>query len=91
MLDLQGIAVRTGHHCAQPVTARFGLSGTIRASLAFYNTTAGIDALANGPRKITTEYAQVLKSTLEMEDLVTKQSAVMDKYDPQKKVAPGRR
>jgi selenocysteine lyase/cysteine desulfurase len=36
--------------------ARFGLSGTIRASLAFYNTIAEIDALADGPRKITTEY-----------------------------------
>ena len=54
MLDLQGIAVRTGHHCAQPVMARFGLSGTIRASFAFYNTMAEIDALADGLRQITT-------------------------------------
>jgi cysteine desulfurase/selenocysteine lyase len=56
MLDLQGIAVRTGHHCAQPVMARFGLSGTVRASLAFYNTMTEIEALADGLRKITTSY-----------------------------------
>jgi cysteine desulfurase / selenocysteine lyase len=54
MLDLQGIAVRTGHHCAQPVMVRYGLSGTIRASFAFYNTMAEIDALADGLRQITT-------------------------------------
>ena len=54
MLDLRGIAVRTGHHCAQPVMVRYGLSGTIRASFAFYNTMAEIDALADGLRQITT-------------------------------------
>jgi cysteine desulfurase/selenocysteine lyase len=54
MLDLQGIAVRTGHHCAQPVMTRFGLSGTIRASFAFYNAMTEIDALADGLREITT-------------------------------------
>jgi cysteine desulfurase/selenocysteine lyase len=54
MLDLQGIAVRTGHHCAQPVMARFRVSGTIRASFAFYNTVAEIDALADGLGQITT-------------------------------------
>jgi cysteine desulfurase/selenocysteine lyase len=54
MLDLRGIAVRTGHHCAQPAMTRFGLFGTIRASLAFYNTIAEIDALADGLREITT-------------------------------------
>ena len=54
MLDLRGIAVRTGHHCAQPAMTRFGLSGTIRASLAFYTTVAEIDALSDGLREITT-------------------------------------
>jgi len=54
MLDLRGIAVRTGQHCAQPAMTRFGLSGTIRASLAFYNTIAEIDALSDGLREITT-------------------------------------
>jgi cysteine desulfurase / selenocysteine lyase len=53
MLDLQGIAVRTGQHCAQPVMARFGLCGAIRASFAFYNTMTEIDALADGLRQIT--------------------------------------
>lgn len=56
MLDLQGIAVRTGHHCAQPLMARFGVSGTIRASFAFYNTMAEIDALADGLRQIATTF-----------------------------------
>ena len=56
MLDLQGIAVRTGQHCAQPVMVRFGLYGTIRASFAFYNTMAEIDALADGLQQITTMF-----------------------------------
>ncbi len=45
ILDAEGIAVRTGHHCAQPVMARYGVPATVRASLAFYNTTDDIDAL----------------------------------------------
>ncbi len=45
-LDREGIAVRAGHHCAQPILRRFGLESTVRASLAFYNTFAEIDALA---------------------------------------------
>jgi cysteine desulfurase/selenocysteine lyase len=48
VLDRQGIAVRTGHHCAQPVMDWFHVPATTRASLAFYNTTAEIDALAAG-------------------------------------------
>jgi cysteine desulfurase/selenocysteine lyase len=52
VLDRQGIAVRTGHHCAQPVMDRFGVPATTRASLAFYNTTAEIDALAAGLGKV---------------------------------------
>ena len=48
ILDAEGIAVRTGHHCAQPVMQRFGLSATARASLAFYNTKEDIDALVKG-------------------------------------------
>ena len=51
VLDQQGIAVRTGHHCAEPVMHRFRVPATTRASLAFYNTHAEIDALANGIRK----------------------------------------
>ena len=46
LLDLDGIAVRTGHHCAMPVMDRFGVAATTRASLALYNTEAEIDALA---------------------------------------------
>ena len=53
MLDLMGIAVRTGHHCAQPLMTPFGLTATTRASIAFYNTDAEIDALADGLQKIT--------------------------------------
>jgi cysteine desulfurase/selenocysteine lyase len=52
VLDRQGIAVRTGHHCAQPVMDWFHVPATTRASLAFYNTMAEIDALAAGLRKV---------------------------------------
>ena len=52
VLDRLGIAVRTGHHCAQPVMDRFGVPATTRASLAFYNTMREIDALAAGLRKV---------------------------------------
>ncbi len=48
ILDKLGIAVRTGHHCAQPVMDRFGIPGTIRASLAMYNTKEEIDVLVAG-------------------------------------------
>jgi cysteine desulfurase/selenocysteine lyase len=44
-LDREGIAVRSGHHCAQPILRRFGLEATVRPSLAFYNTCADVDAL----------------------------------------------
>jgi cysteine desulfurase/selenocysteine lyase len=44
-LDQEGIAVRAGHHCAQPILRRFGLESTVRASLALYNTTEDVDAL----------------------------------------------
>jgi cysteine desulfurase/selenocysteine lyase len=52
VLDRLGIAVRTGHHCAQPVMARFGVPATTRASLALYNTTADLNALANGIQRV---------------------------------------
>ncbi len=51
ILDQQGIAVRTGHHCAQPVMDRFGVPATVRASLGMYNTTDEIDALVRGLRE----------------------------------------
>jgi len=51
ILDLEGIAVRTGHHCAQPVMERFGVPATTRVSLAFYNTREEIDALVKGIEK----------------------------------------
>jgi cysteine desulfurase/selenocysteine lyase len=57
VLDRMGIAVRTGHHCAQPVMDRFGVPATTRASLAFYNTTHEIDALAAGLRKVKEVFA----------------------------------
>ena len=52
VLDQEGIAVRTGHHCAQPVMQRFGIPATTRASLAFYNTKEEIDALVSGIHKV---------------------------------------
>ena len=48
ILDREGIAVRTGQHCAQPVMDRYGIPATIRASLAIYNTREDIDALIQG-------------------------------------------
>ncbi len=52
ILDLEGIAIRTGHHCAQPVMHRYGVPATARASLAFYNLPSEIDALVSGLRKV---------------------------------------
>jgi cysteine desulfurase/selenocysteine lyase len=52
ILDQQGIAVRTGQHCAQPVMDRFCIPATIRASLAIYNTREDIDALIRGLHKV---------------------------------------
>lgn len=52
ILDKLGIAVRTGTHCAQPVMARFGIEGTVRASMCFYNTRQEIDTLAAGLEKV---------------------------------------
>ena len=52
VLDQEGIAVRTGHHCAQPLMERFKVPATTRASLAFYNTAGEIDTLAAGIRKV---------------------------------------
>jgi cysteine desulfurase/selenocysteine lyase len=53
ILDQEGIAIRTGHHCAQPVMDFFNLPATARASLAFYNTSGEIDALVAGIRKVS--------------------------------------
>jgi cysteine desulfurase/selenocysteine lyase len=53
LLDRLGIAVRTGHHCAQPLMARLGISGTVRASFALYNTCEEIDALVAGIRRVS--------------------------------------
>jgi cysteine desulfurase/selenocysteine lyase len=52
LLDNQGVAVRTGHHCTQPLMKRLGLSGTTRASFAVYNTFEEIDALVAGLQKV---------------------------------------
>ena len=52
ILDQQGIAIRTGHHCTQPLMQRFGILGTSRASFAMYNTTEEIDNLAAGIRRV---------------------------------------
>jgi cysteine desulfurase/selenocysteine lyase len=54
LLDKQGIAVRTGHHCAQPVMDRYCIPGTVRASMAVYTTKEEIDRLAAGIRKAAT-------------------------------------
>jgi cysteine desulfurase/selenocysteine lyase len=53
ILDQEGIAVRAGHHCAQPVMDRFGIPATVRASLALYNTRGEIDVLVDGLQKVS--------------------------------------
>jgi len=57
ILDKMGIAVRTGTHCAQPVMDYFGIDGTVRASLCFYNTKNEIDSLAAGIEKVKSMFA----------------------------------
>ena len=57
ILDQEGIAVRTGHHCSQPIMERFGIDATARASLAVYNTEEEIDALVRGIQKVREVFA----------------------------------
>ncbi len=57
ILDQDGIAIRAGHHCAQPVMQRFGVPATARASFAFYNTLAEVDALVAGVRNVQKMFA----------------------------------
>jgi cysteine desulfurase/selenocysteine lyase len=57
VLDREGIAVRTGHHCAQPVMDFFGVPATVRASFAFYNTLDEVDCLASGLEKVRELFA----------------------------------
>ncbi len=57
ILDTEGVAIRTGHHCAQPLMQRFGVPATARASFAFYNTTSEIDVLVAGLRKVQKVFA----------------------------------
>ena len=52
LLDRLGIAVRTGHHCAEPLMRRLGVEGTVRASFGLYNTMAEVDALAEGVERV---------------------------------------
>jgi cysteine desulfurase/selenocysteine lyase len=57
ILDSQGIAVRAGHHCAQPVMARYGVSATVRASFGLYNNFSEIDSLVAGIKKVREVFA----------------------------------
>lgn len=57
ILDQEGIAIRTGHHCAQPVMERFGIDATARASFALYNTKEEVDALVEGIKKVEEVFA----------------------------------
>ena len=56
LLDRLGIAVRTGHHCAEPLMNQFGIPGTVRASFSFYNTKAEVDALTAGIERVITMF-----------------------------------
>jgi cysteine desulfurase / selenocysteine lyase len=57
ILDKMGIAVRTGTHCAQPLMQHYGIEGTVRASICFYNTNQEIDSLVNGIEKVKSMFA----------------------------------
>ncbi len=57
ILDREGIAIRTGHHCSQPVMKRFGVDSTARASFAMYNTKQEVDALVRGIEKVREVFA----------------------------------
>jgi cysteine desulfurase / selenocysteine lyase len=57
LMDQMGVAVRTGHHCCQPLMARFGITGTVRASFALYNTMDDVESLA----KATAKAAEMLR------------------------------
>jgi len=57
ILDQHGVAIRAGHHCAQPVMERFGVPATARASFAFYNTPGEVDALVAGLRQTVEIFA----------------------------------
>jgi cysteine desulfurase / selenocysteine lyase len=57
IVDQEGVAIRTGHHCTQPVMDFFGVPATARASFAFYNTRGDVDALVNAVRKVTRVFA----------------------------------
>jgi len=57
ILDQEGIAIRTGHHCAQPIMQRYAIPATARASFALYNTTQEVDALAAGIQKVREVFA----------------------------------
>jgi len=57
IVDQEGVAIRTGHHCAQPVMARFGVPATARASLAMYNTREEIDRLGRALEKVREVFA----------------------------------
>ena len=57
IVDQEGVAIRTGHHCAQPVMERFGVPATARASLAMYNTRQDLDALIGSLRRVHAVFA----------------------------------
>jgi cysteine desulfurase / selenocysteine lyase len=57
ILDAEGVAVRAGHHCAQPLMERFGVPAMVRASLALYNTRADVDALVRGLARVREVFA----------------------------------
>jgi cysteine desulfurase/selenocysteine lyase len=61
ILDAEGVAVRTGQHCAQPVMDRYGVTATVRASVAIYNTRAEIDALVDGLHKVREVFGSDLR------------------------------
>ena len=85
LLDKMGIAVRTGHHCTQPLMDRLGIPGTIRASFAFYNTRDDVDRLVEGlyevHRQMRRETSVALPSASDVDTVEARQERLADAFD----------
>ena len=84
LLDNRGIAVRTGHHCTQPLMNRFGIPGTTRASFAVYNTKEEIDELIDGFEKAIKMLSDLMnepKTILEIEQEIVEEFSLFDSWD----------
>ena len=90
LLDNYGIAVRTGHHCCQPLMNRFEIPGTVRASFAMYNTKEEVDELVKGMEKaikmlkylkVKLNELQAVQTIQETEDEIVEEFSLFDNWE----------